>query len=546
MTNPPVEKITSTVPAWQQAFASDPANQIQINLAPQHKEQPLLDPDELDEFTQNSGLANPTAKLMLVGVGVLGVIFVLWFLVSGAFAPLKASKTETEPVDESPEAKLVAEENDPEIGQLKSELALARQEEQLAALREEKSNNTVKPPPPPATVKTVQTQPRPQPVRRAVPPPPPDPPRYRPAPPPRRVTRSAPPPVSRPAVVAQPIEQKNPQETWIAAAQLGSYGGSKPQLPSNADQATFSSNPQPQPQYQRFGNHRPIPSSLNRESSLPRSASVYGQSNAGYPLPPAHYPDSNYRYPTQFTGNTVTQSQPTTIAGQYSPVGNAEELPILLDGQQQQSLFQLPLGESFQARLADSLVWDGSVPEIRGMAELTQPILSREGEEIAPVGSMVFLKLSNPSAAGVVKLLAEAIVVRGSESDLEIPLPPNAVVVRATDGMPLMAERIERGGNNQANGVNWGGLLFDTARTAAEFGLGNSNDGFRDVYRFQRLENFYDRNFNQQRRNPYQQFQPQTSAVAWVLPAGKAVELYVNQRTTLHPSAGSTQPSDYR
>ena len=524
---------TATVPAWKQAFGSDGANQFQIDLAPRATEQSLLDPDELDAFTSNSGLANPSAKLLLVAAGVCVLILVLWFLVSGAFAPLKATKPKTESVEENSESELVLNEDDErEIGELKSELALARQEQQLAALREEKGQG-IQPSPPKAKVKTVRTQPRPQPVQRAVSPPPPSPPpRYRPAP--RRVSRPAPPPVSRPTRVEKPVEQ-NPQEVWIAAAQVGSYGGG-----------------------------------LEAEGRRQRAEGVYAPQSALYPNPslgdarqrirstsapqPTPYwnpvrsedPSADYRYPTQFAGNTVTQSQPSTIAGQYSPVGNAEELPILLDGQQQQSLFQLPLGESFRARLADSLVWDGSVPEIRGLAELSQAIVSREGEEIAPVGSMVYLKLANPSQAGVVKLSAEAIVVQGSESDIEIPLPPNAVLVRGTDGMPLMAERIERGGDNAQNGVNWGGLLFDTARTAAEFGLGNSSDGFRDVYRFQRLENYYDRNFNQQRRNPYGQFQPRSSAVAWVLPAGKEVELYVNQRTTLQPSAWSTQPSDYR
>ena len=545
MTDPSINEAnnqanTATVPAWKQAFGSDGANQFQIDLAPRTSEQSLLDPDELDAFTSNSGLANPSAKLLLVAAGVCVLIFVLWFLVSGAFAPLKATKVETDSEEESPEPELVFNEDDErEIGQLKSELALARQEQQLAALREEKGQ-VVQPAPPKAKVKTVQTQPRPQPVQRAVSPPPPSPPpRYRPAP--RRVSRPAPPPVSRPAVIEKPVEQ-NPQEVWIAAAQVGSYGGGleaegrrqraegRRQRAEGvyAPQSALYPNPYVGDARQRI-----------RSTSAPQSTPYWNPVRS-------EDPSADYRYSTQFTGNTVTQSQPSTIAGQYSPVGNAEELPILLEGEGEQSLFQLPLGESFRARLADSLLWDGSVPQIRGLAELIEPILSREGEEVAPVGSMVYLMLENPSQAGVVKLSAEAIVIRGSESDIEIPLPPNAVLVRGPDGMPLMAERIERGGDNAQNGVNWGGLLFDTARTAAEFGLGNSSDGFRDVYRFQRLENFYDRNFNEQRRNPYRQFQPRASAVAWVLPAGKEVELYINQRSSVQPGGWGARPPVYR
>jgi hypothetical protein len=203
----------------------------------------------------------------------------------------------------------------------------------------------------------------------------------------------------------------------------------------------------------------------------------------------------------------------------------------LLEGQGPNNPARLPIGQSFRARLVDSLFWDGTGTQMRGLAELLEPIASRDGDELAPAGSLVIVNLAHPSAAGVVKLAAEALVVLGSEEDLEIPLPPKALLVRAPDGMPLMAQRLEGGDSPEVDeGINWGGLLFDVARTGAEFGLGGSgSNAYRDIYRYQRLESLYNRYFGQPPASAYNRPLPRQSNTTWLLPAGLEVQLYVNQ-----------------
>jgi hypothetical protein len=220
-----------------------------------------------------------------------------------------------------------------------------------------------------------------------------------------------------------------------------------------------------------------------------------------------------------------------------------DELPVLEGGQGGGQRSRLPLGQSFRAKLADSLAWDGTA-EVRGVVELLEPITTRDGDELAPAGSLVAVRLANASGAGLARLEAQAIVILGSEEDIEIPLPANALLVRGRQGKPLLAERLDRGGDG-GGGFDWGGLLFDVARTGAEFGLGGGSEtnAYRDIYRFQRLESLYDRYFGQQQQpNPYSYRQPRQSTTAWLLRAGTEVELYVNQSFEFGSAAGAAVP----
>jgi hypothetical protein len=466
-------------PAWQQPFALDASSKVEILLEGE-RPQPLLDEEQIEEFSVSStNFTNPTAKLGLVAGGALVASLILWLILSGSFAPLKAEKQESPPKQADKKEESLKPTPDSEVGQLKSELALSKQEQQMAQLKNQENQKPnqparQRPPVAPAAAK----QPSPRPVRVAAPPPP------RPAAPPSRsssfrtptrpaVTRPAPLPPPPPAARLAPgAIQVNPQEAWIAAAQLGSYG----------------------------------PGSTSSQISKVTSQ----QSVGGVPVA-ARQP-------------TVSPPLANSALAQFP-----DELPVLEGGQGSGQRSRLPLGKSFRARLADSLAWDGTA-EVRGVVELIDPITTRDGDELAPAGSLVAVRLANASGAGLARLEAQAIVILGSEEDMEIPLPANALLVRGREGKPLLAERLDRGGDS-GGGLDWGGLLFDVARTGAEFGLGGGSgtNAYRDIYRFQRLESLYDRYFGQQQANPYSYRQPRQSTTAWLLPAGTEVELYVNQ-----------------
>ena len=475
-------------PAWKRHINwSEGNSQGEISLEGDRPSSPLLDPEEIDEFSvSSSSFANPTTKLALVFGCVFLAVTLLWFLFSGMKAPLKADSESLTDANPETEAKQSSEPlavpEDSSVGKLKTELALSQQEQQLAQLKvkqgEAKSQKGQKPSPPkktpppqPVRVASVPTPPRP------TPPPLPAPPRRLPPPPvpPVRVAAPPPPPV-------QPeTPTVNPHQAWVAAAQLGSYGP-----------ASGASSP-PHPVGNREIENPAAPNRMAPHLGY-QPASRGSHNSIVPPLPPS---------PDEFA---------------------ADELPVLLGEQSSQG--RLPIGQSFRARLADSLVWDSTVQEIGGMAELLEPLSTRDGEELAPAGSLVVVKLANPSGAGVVKLEAQAVIVLGSEEDLEISLPPNALLVRGPDGMPLMAEAIDRGGEREG-GINWGGLLLDAAQTAATFS-GTSGNSYQDLYRFQRLQSLYDRHFGQPSNPSYRPF-PRQGTSAWVLPAGREVELYVNQ-----------------
>ncbi|MBE9128019.1 MULTISPECIES: hypothetical protein [unclassified Coleofasciculus] len=210
--------------------------------------------------------SNPYAK-----AGVVGVALMIVFGVGGFFAAqmagvdLKKAPSLVQPKQEET-PKLVQKAEAQEVGELKTELAIASQEQQLKAVSESKkprSDTALKAKPsPPSSPTSTTTQPPPTvkptpPSYRSYSPPPPSPRRITPLPPPPTVRPSppAPPPVSvqplpahgTPAplptsLLTPPTTPVIEQTDWLTLAAVGSYGSAPIETDSTVEPLTTVEN----------------------------------------------------------------------------------------------------------------------------------------------------------------------------------------------------------------------------------------------------------------------------------------------------------------
>lgn len=229
---------------------SDPVSQAELF-------EPVQDPHEAK--TKPTLASNPLAKAGLVGAGLM-VVFGVGGFFAAQLVGVDLKKAPSLVKEKPPETQLVkrAEEDEDEIGELKTQLAIASQERQLKAVDESKKPRvSPKPTPSPAPVSTprpkqVSPPPRttpPSPPQRVVPPPPR---RTAPLPPPKRVVPSspqlAPKPETKPESKPEPESESDPklepEVNLQTLAMIGSYGGSSTALPASpvvqADETTAS------------------------------------------------------------------------------------------------------------------------------------------------------------------------------------------------------------------------------------------------------------------------------------------------------------------
>ena len=316
--------------------------------------------------------------------------------------------------------------------------------------------------PPPKSV-----QPRPQPVIARTPSPPPSPRRLPQPVAVRPISRPVPPPVSTPPpTVVKEEPDIDPQTAWLEAATAGTMGDSSYQ--------TASSSTQTQPNY--TGTDNPIAG-----VSLPRNNLVVA-------------PDPNLEAP-------VLDGRPRNVS-------------------------VLPANTRMRGVLLEAIAWDDPrlIIEAPVRIALTESIV-HEGEELLPLGTEVMAVVQQARPSGIVMLTVTGLEYPTETEYQSVAVDPGTVSIKLTNGMPLMAQRMQQGG--QQPGVDAGGLVLDVLGTVAPILSGGSGNPYRDMYQLNQVQQVYSRHFSQ-RSQGHNYYTPPTQNF-WFLPRDLEVELIIRK-----------------
>jgi hypothetical protein len=379
--------------------------------------------------TQPNFYSNPFAKFGAVGLVML-VVFgsaatVLNSIMSGS---LKTAPTTEYSKQSKPKVEIADNPQERETGKLKAELALSTQAEKIKSIEGTKSPKTAVSKPKPKVKPTkepfIKTNIRPTPTREYSTPVtnqivsrPPRPTRvpYIPRPKPQPLPVSYSPPrvpsipkfqqkanrISKP--IAPKVEEKtDPMEEWTKISRLGSYGSSE--IATNTDDE------------QEKGNT--FDTAIREQQPTIQNATLV----------------------------STVQTAQTLNSDELEPLYSEEAAIIGYENN-----YQLQVGESVDGKLLTPLIWsnrftsknstqqskDKSKSE-KFVIELEQPLNTREGKVVIPIGSQVVAQINNVNQGGLVELQATQVVIDGKE----YILPENAIAIRGDSGKPLVASRL--------------------------------------------------------------------------------------------------------
>ena len=380
---------------------------------------PVENPHE--SKTERSLAKKPLPKLAFVAAGLFVVFGIGGFAISSMMSSKKPNFTNPLAKNTDTKTSIVEKKGDEsnEPGELKTQLAISKQEDDLKAIdersKDKKKDKKVKPgdkdkeetpgknPKAATSVKTspasanppaarpYTSQPvRPAPVARPAP---------VPAPPPPRVATSLPPPPPSPlaqnALNQQPIKLSDPVEQWNTLAMLGSYGRvTQPDDEPNADMSNAD----------RGKLQAPVARDKQKSSDRTMHSGELGSSRQ----PKLHHQDSF----------ALTDAEQRVIDG----------VPIK----------RLNPGFTAAASLSTSLLWtEGSSYEQHFVVALTEPLVGVDGLEAIPAGQQILFTVSGVDSNGLVSAVATEIIdPEGNEQ----PLPPGAMTLQADKERPLLAK----------------------------------------------------------------------------------------------------------
>jgi len=380
---------------------------------------PREEPNDPHKNTTTRRLSKqPLPKLALVAVGLL-VVFGIGGLVLSSMMGVKVSSKAPKVL---PSAKTSIVDKKAEVeskeGELKTQLAISKQADELKAIDEkssdkkkpglkpdkDKKNGETTPTPSSKTANaTTSTYSPPPPAPGAYTPPPvrtpapaplpaPSPPRVESSPP--RV-ESSPKPVPIPSPTAasnplnqQPIKQQDPLEQWNKLARLGSYG-------------------------------------------------IVGESKSSS----ESSPDETAPHP-QVTPVLAVPNQPRTTITRPQPQYASD--PKQLDAEAENRILQgIPIrrlvpGTTAAAQLATSLVWSSdSQDETRFVVALKEPLMSVDGNQVLATGQQIVFHVSGVSTNGLVTATALSTI---DDQGIERSLPAGVLTLQADREKPLVAK----------------------------------------------------------------------------------------------------------
>ncbi|MEH2231614.1 MAG: hypothetical protein V7K71_18660 [Nostoc sp.] len=355
--------------------------------------EPLSQPQDVQ--TKQALSSNPFAKLGLVGAATLAIVLVggvfLSQLMSGSNQ--KPKTIVSPPVQEQPTDESISQQMEAQVDTLKTKLALTEQAQMVRAaqqqLRIAKSTPTVTLQQPSVRQKAIPTPPptayvpRTVTVERII-----RVPAYQPS-------RSPQPPVvnpTQPVVNVTPPTPPSPFEEWARLAKLGSYGQVNASNQPTSNIATLEPAKTTQPQQQETPN-----------------------------------PDSE---------QTPQTSQPENSAvSQAQPQGEKS----------------VAVGSSAKAVLATAIFGEttnksgggGDADEAKNVfvIRLKEPLKSTDGAIALPANTEFLAEIGSLSEQGLLQMNVVKVISQNNGNPVERSLPNNAIILRGTQGKPLIANK---------------------------------------------------------------------------------------------------------
>jgi hypothetical protein len=451
--------------------------------------------------TQQSLSSNPFAKLALVGTGTFALVllaggFLSQLMNAGNQKPKKNNIVVQQPRSQ-PTTESRLEQLETELETLKTKLALAEQAQAVKLaqqkLRTEKMIPATPTPPPvasrprvPTPVKTVYV-PRvetrvvkvPQPQQQPLP------------------QQTISPPVAKPET--QPnveLTPPDPMQEWARLAKLGSYGQVSAAAPTNTTNNTISRTPpEPvqNPRVQRYATNpqpQPTPQPPQKETSIISQAQT--QNSKSVPV-----------------GTSTKAVLATAIFGETSRATNNNK------NDSGKNLF---------------------------VVRLKEPLKAVDGTVVLPAKTEILTEINSLSEQGLLQLNAVKLIRQDNGNLTERSLPDNAILIRGSEGRPLVANQYKKGGSSLA-WMDAGQFVLGGVGKAAELFNRTESEVVRDG------DFSYIRNKNPRRnvwagileggvrtvvpqitqRNQQAMSQMMQRSNIWFLPAGTEVEIYVNQ-----------------
>ncbi|MEH2257724.1 hypothetical protein [Nostoc sp.] len=370
--------------------------------------------------TKQALSSNPFAKLGLVGAATLAIVLVggvfLSQLMSGSNQ--KPKTIVSPPVQEQPTDESISQQMEGQIDTLKTKLALTEQAQMVKAaqqqLRIAKSTPTVALQQPSVRQKVIPTPPptayvpRTVTVERII-----------------RVPASQPslspqPPVvnpTQPVVNVTPPPPPSPFEEWARLAKLGSYGQVNPSNQPTSNIATLEPAKTTQPQQQETPNPDPEQTSQTPqpENSAVSQAQPQGQKSVA-------------------VGSSAKAVLATPISGETSNKSGGG------DTDEAKTVFVIRLKEALKAT-------DGTVA------------LPANTEFQAEIGSL--------SEQGLLQMNVVKVISQNNGNRTERSLPNNAIILRGTQGKPLIANKYP-GQSSSIASMDVGSFVLGGISKAAE------------------------------------------------------------------------------
>ena len=448
-------------------------------------------PEEIP--TEQSLSSNPFAKLALVGSATLAIVVFAGAFLSQVMNPSSQAPTSelASPIDPLPAASESPQQNlEQQVDILKTKLALAEQAQTVTAaqrnLRNRVASQVETPQVRESTPRPVQTVATPQPrivtVERIVERPLDSPPVAM-----TPIPQPAPVPVTTPATPPSPPD---PLEEWARLAKLGSYG----------------------------------------------QVNTTGQSKVSTAL---SVPESSSKVEAEVTNSNLepTPPQPDNLVSQ----GQLQSSKSIRVGTSVKAVLATAVfGETTRSKNNESDE-DGNVFVLR----LSNPLKSVDGETVLPVNTELLAEISSISEQGLLRLNVVKVISEDNGELTERSLPSNAMIVRAPQGKPLVANKYPDQGSSIAGmdlglfvlgGIGKGAELFN--RTDSEFTVRDgativTNNNRRNIAAGM-LEgglNSVVPQISQRNQQAIARMMQQTNV--WFIPAGKEVEIYVNRTMQL-------------
>ncbi|MBW4446020.1 MAG: hypothetical protein KME38_03830 [Spirirestis rafaelensis WJT71-NPBG6] len=512
--------------------------------------QPSSEPQEVQ--TKESLSSNPFAKLGLVGASTLGIVLVAGvFLSQLTNTGKKQPKNNSASIPSQPISDSRPQQLQSELETLKTKLALTEQAEAVKAAQQKLRLEKPAPSPQLASRPTSQPQrsasvntPRipveriPTPVRTV----------YLPGPTVERIVKV--PTVPQKAIPQKPIPQKaialKPANSQILPSRL-------PIVAPNT-QPIVTATP------------KPTPDPLQEWAKLAKIGSygmvtMTGNSvQAATPTPP----------PTPVNN---TQLQARNTEPDDEPPEEEESTPPAVSQTKQQTPKSVPVGTKAKGVFATAVFGETTRATTNSnrkdesgkdvfVVRLKEPLKSVDGAIALPAKTELLAQVRSISEQGFLQLDVVKVLVQNNNTFTEKSLPPNAITIRASQGKPLIASQYSNQGGSGVgladvgafalNGIGKAAQVYNTPETRIQcvnnnLATANNTDNGTNIVTNNCFQTSDSRRnilagvleggattlgnqINQRNQQNISKKLAQRSNV-WFLPAGKEIEVYVNQTT---------------